>query len=162
MRRFAGTLVGSFAQLMAAGWLAQAMLPALCCCCCLGLGNTAAYGSHEAFYFPTRCCCETRFDRYGVPHQGVMSHSVTECRGACCTDCESYDCHRNLDGRQSTLRRRQLDDSEQPTARLVLLCLDVLSDRDSHWPSPTLGSACDKVAALSAAERCISLQRLLL
>ena len=162
MRRFTKTLVGEFARLMAAGWLFQALLPALCCCCCFCGGITTAYGSDEVFYSPVPCCCQMLAGRLGVANQGAVSCSGAECQGATCTTCESYGCHRGSDSRQSTLRRRQLEDSEKTITNLVLHCLDIPSDRDSHWPSPTLADASDKGAALSAAERCVSLQRLVL
>ena len=162
MRRFTKTLVGAFARLMAAGWLFQAMFPALCCCCCFGGGTATAYGSDEAFYSPVHCCCQTLFGRLGVADQGAASYSVAECRGTTCAACESYGCYRGSDSRQSTLRRRQLEGSEKLIAKLVLPCPGILSGCDSHSSALSWADASDKGAALSAAERCVSLQRLVL
>ena len=161
MRRFTKTLIGVFARLTAAGWLVQAMLPALCCCC-LGVGTATAFGSDEVFYSPVPCCCQMLAGRLGIANQCATPCCVAECLGTTCAACESHGCYCGSDSRQSTLRRRQLEDSERPIAKLVLPCLDIPSDRDSHWPSSTLADACNKGAALSAAERCVSLQRLVL
>ena len=162
MRRFTKTLVGAFTRLMAAGWLVQVMLPALCCCCCLGVGTATAYGSDEAFYSPVRCCCQMLAGRLGVANQGAASCSGAECQGATCTTCESYGCHRGSDSRQSTLRRRQLEGSEKLITKLVLPCPGILSGCNSHSSALSWADVSDKGAALSAAERCVSLQRFVL
>jgi hypothetical protein len=162
MRRFTKIFAGFFTRLMAASWLFLVVLSALCCCCCLGGGATTAYGSDEVLYYPASCCCQTLFGRWDAANQSAASHSVAECRGTTCATCDSYGCFRGLDGRRSTLRRRQLEGSEKPITKLVSPCPGVLSGCDSRWPAPSWADACDKGAALSAAERCVSLQRLLL
>lgn len=160
MRHQAKISVGAFARLMAAGWLFQALLPTLCCWCCVAGETANAYGNAEVPYHPASCCCQTLFRQSKAGDQGAASR-VAEERRTCAT-CESFGCFHGSDSRQSTLRRRQHEDTEGPIAKLVLLSHDISSDRDSHWPSPTWADACDQGAALSAAERCVSLQRLLL
>lgn len=161
MRRFTGPLVGAFARVMAAGWLFQAVFPTLCCCCCIVGGNANANADTEVFYPTASCCCQMLFRQPRIGDHDTASRAAAEHRAGC-TTCESCGCCHGSDGRQSTLRRRQLEGSQRVIAKLVLPCLDIPSDRDSQWPSPTLADACDKGTALSAAERCISLQRLLL
>jgi hypothetical protein len=162
MRRFTGIFAGLFTRLMAASWLFQVMLPALCCCYCFGVGTATAYGSDEVLYRPIPCCCQTLFGPLEVANQGAASHSVAECQGTTCTTCESYGCVRGSDSRQSTLRRRQLEGSEKLVTKLVLPCPGVLSGCDSQSSALSWADASDKGAALSAAERCVSLQRLVL
>lgn len=162
MRRITKTFVGVSARLMAASWLFQTLLPALCCCCCLCGNTTTAYGSDEMLPHSASCCCPALFGQSGVAGQRAVSHSVADCRGTICDTCESYGCLRGSDSRQSTLRRRQVEDSESPVAKLVLPSPCVASNCDSHWLSSTSANVCDKGTALSAAERCVSLQRLVL
>lgn len=161
MRRVTKTFVGVSARLMAASWLFQTLLPALCCCC-LCADTTTAYGSDKTLPHLTSCCCQTLLGRSGVADHGAASHAVVECRGTICDTCESYGCLLGSGNRQPTLRRRQVEDSENPVAKLVLPCPSVSSGCNSHWLSSTSANACDKGAAFSAAERCVSLQRLLL
>ena len=145
---------------MAASWLFEVMLSGLCCC--IGGGTATAYGSNEVLYRPVRCCCQTLFGRLEVPNQGAASHSVAECRGMTCAACESYGCFRGLDSRQFTRRRQQLEGSEKLITKLVLPCPGVLPGCNSQSSVPSWADAYDKGAALSAAERCVSLQRFLL
>jgi hypothetical protein len=161
MRRFTKTLVGAVARLTAASWLFQVVFPALCCCCCACDGTATAYGN-EVSYRPVPCCCQTLAGRLEVANQGAASFSVVECQGTACAACESCGCIRGLDSRQSTLRRRQLEGSEKLITRLVLPCPGVLSGYDSHSSALSWADASGKGAALSAVERCVSLQRLVL
>ena len=161
MRRFTKTLVGAFARLMAASWLFQTVLPALCCSCCFCGGTATAYGSDEVFFCPVPCC-QALTSRLEVANQGLASCSVAECQGTTCTTCDSCGCIRELDSRQSTLRRRQLEGSEKLLTRLVLPCPGVLSGCDLRSSALSWADASDKGAALSAAERCVTLQRLVL
>jgi hypothetical protein len=162
MRRFTQNFVGLFARLMAASWLVQVMLPALCCYCYLGVGAATAYGGSEAFHAPTPCCCQTIFGRLGVADRNVAPHSAVECRGTACPPCETCGCLAGSDSRPSSLRRRQLEGSEKLLAKLVLPCQSDLLNCDSHRTVPSWTDACNKGIALSATERCVALQRLLL
>lgn len=157
MRRFTKTSVGAFARLMAASWLFQVVFPALCCCCCACDGTATVYGN-EVSYRPASCC-QALASRLEVANQGLASCSVAECQS---TTCESCGCTRGLDSRQSTLHRRLLEGSEKLITRLVLPCPGVLSGCDSRSSALSRADASDKGAALSAAERCVSLQRLVL
>jgi len=160
MRRFTKTLVGAFARLMAASWLFQVVFPALCCCCACD-DTTAVYGS-EVPYRPVPGCCKTLANHLGAASQGATSSSVAECQGTTCTTCEPCGCIRGLDSRQSTLRRRQLEGSEKLITKLALPCSGVLSGCNLHSSALSWADASDKGAALSAAERCVTLQRLVL
>lgn len=162
MRRFPRTLVGTFARLMAAGSLFQVVVPALCCCCCFCGGITTAYDSDEVFLCPVPRCCLALAGHLETANQDAASCSVAECQGTTCSACESCGCIRGLDSRQSTLRRRQLEGAQKLMTKLALSCPGVLSGRDSQWQAPSWADACDKGAALSAAEHCVTLQRLVL
>lgn len=122
MQRLRRIFTGFFARLMAAGWLFQVTVFAICYCCCLDGGSANACGVSSC---PASCSCQTRFGR-PMP------------------------------------RRQQLEGYERPTAKPVLPYPDILFGQDSHEPSAFSAAACDQRVALSAAERCVSLQRLVL
>jgi hypothetical protein len=162
MRWFTKNFAGPFARLMAASWLLQVVFPVLCCCSCLSSCTATAYGSDKVLSYSVPCCCQTLFSRLGVTNQVASPYSVMECQGTTCPNCDSCSCYRASDSRPSTHRRRQLEGSEKLIVNLVLACPGDSFGGDSQWSVPSRTDACDKGAALSAAERCVSLQRLVL
>ena len=159
MRLFARTILDVLARLMAVGWLVQTVLPTLCCCC---LGNTAASAGDQTLQLPASCCCHTLLKPHGDLQQRTSSHAVVECPGTSCPTCDFCDCSRASDNRPSTLRRRLLEDSKLSISGFVLPCLNILPAGNSHWASCPEANARDSGDLLSAAERCVSLQRFLL
>lgn len=159
MQGFRKIFTGFFARLMAAGWLFQVIFPALCCCCCLD-NNSADAG--DDFDYPITCCCQIRSGCLEVADHDGLPQLTAGCRGIICEVCESFGCLRGADTQLSATLRHQLGGREKLAVHFTLSCPGILFSRNSHCPSESFADVCADWAAISATERCVCLQRLVL
>ena len=162
MRRLKRTIIGMFAQFMAASWLFQMMLPALCCCCYAADGTAVSARDNGLAYPAMTCCCQPLFGHFVSVDGAAASHSVADCRGMSCETCASNGCFRGMDNRELTIRRRPVGVDKKLADQPVMPWPSVLSNSCPQWPVPSGTDTFEKGVALSAADRCVCLQRLLL
>jgi len=159
--RSAKTFVGICGRLTTVCWLFQVMLPAMCCCCA---DRTAIFSSANGLACrASTCCVASVFGPSVCVTDATASSSARDCRGLCCENCASYGGFHGLESREATLRSRQVESSEALADQPVFGSLGFVSHSTNRLRSARYGAdTLNNGAVLSAADRCVNLERLLL